>query len=530
MIGLAVPSGAMPDTSHSFLGLSENPFNITPDPRFLIATENVRQVFADLAHAIHARKGLILLTGDVGTGKTILVHHLLDHLQKQRIVSSFIFNSHLDINELFRMVLADFAIGPQRNTTPLSQLQDWLAERGRQSGNAVLIIDEAQGLSLQVLEEIRLLLDMEAARGRALQVILVGQRELDDKLRRPEYRPIRQRIGVRCTTMALSREEADEYVSGRLKVVGAGPEKIQFSRAAADLLYFYSRGVPRVLNLLCERSSLYAHATGSQPVSGDIVEEVARQLQFDDHRPIAPSPWRTRAAAAGVHRQDSSPMEAPTWELPAESRERIEKKYPVIQFPEALASEWTTTMSSEAGRELEAEKAKTSSTAMAAKAPDMTASTAPEALEPFKPASFPVTDEDARQAEAPTVESLVDEDEEAETAPVASLLAAVPAKPKQAAKPPERHPTAEWRRRTPPGFDRPVRLTLQRLKRDVANFGQSAARLAASMQRGSAAWFARPQSWNRVWDDLLRWLQEPIGGGKAHRSVSHKTAFPPPGD
>src|SRR5579872_6718165 len=190
----------MPDITHRFLGLRENPFNITPDPRFLVQTGNVRQVFADLTHAIHAHKGLILLTGDVGTGKTILVHHLLAHLEKQGIPASFIFNSHLDVNELFRMVLADFEIAGRRNTAPLALLQDWLAERGRMAGNAVLIIDEAQGLSLEVLEEIRLLLDVEAARGKALQVILVGQREFDEKLKRLEYRAIRQRIAVRCTT------------------------------------------------------------------------------------------------------------------------------------------------------------------------------------------------------------------------------------------------------------------------------------------------------------------------------------------
>lgn len=526
----------MPDTTHRFLGLRENPFNITPDPRFLVQTGNVRQVFADLTHAIHAHKGLILLTGDVGTGKTILVHHLLAHLEKQGIPSSFIFNSHLDVDELFRMVLADFEIAGRRNTAPLALLQDWLAERGRMSGNAVLIIDEAQGLSLEVLEEIRLLLDMEAARGKALQVILVGQREFDEKLKRLEYRAIRQRIAVRCTTLALGRAEAEEYISGRLRAAGAGAGDIQFSQEASDLLYFYSRGVPRVLNLLCESSALYAHAAGAQAVSGEIVEEAAHQLQFDDYRPVGPNARRSRAAVAGAAGYDSGPASAPAWELPAQGQERIEKKYPVIQFPEALALNWTATP--EAVSKQSAEKAKINTTAPKSDVSGVTVSE----VKPEQPnvAVPPVGYEDQRLPEAPTVERLVEEEEVVEVAPAARMLAAVPAKPKTESK------TVYARKAQAPlsprgrarrgasDFSRSVRLTLNRAKRDIGDFGhtaaKSAARFAASMHREGVAWLGKQQSWNRMWDDVLRWLQEPIGGGKPHRSVSHKTAFPPPGD
>lgn len=523
----------MPDTTHRFLGLRENPFNITPDPRFLVQTGNVRQVFADLTHAVHARKGLILLTGDVGTGKTILVHHLLAHLEKQGIPSSFIFNSHLDVNELFRMVLADFEIAGRRNTAPLALLQDWLAERGRMAGNAVLIIDEAQGLSLQVLEEIRLLLDVEAARGKALQVILVGQREFDEKLKRLEYRAIRQRIAVRCTTLALGRAEAEEYISGRLQAAGAEAADIQFSQEASELLYFYSRGVPRVLNLLCERSALYAHAAGAQAVSGEIVEEAAHQLQFDDQRPVGPNGRRSRAAASGATQQDSSPANAPAWELSAQGQGRIEKKYPVIQFPETVGSSWTA--APEAVSRQRAETTKVNTTA--AKSDVIGAPIAEAEPEPPNVDVPPLGDiGQQRPTEAPTVERLVEEEEVVEVAPAARMLAAVPARPKAEpktvyAKKAQAPRSSRGRgRREVSGFSRSVRLTLDRAKRDIGNFGHSAAKFAASMHREGSAWIGRPQSWNRVWDDVLRWLQEPIGGGKPHRSVSHKTAFPPPGD
>jgi general secretion pathway protein A len=351
----------MPGTFHNFFGLRENPFNGTPDPRFLVPTDNMRRTLAELAHAIQTRKGLILLTGEVGTGKTVLIHHLLEHLRREDIPRAFVFNSHGDVNELFNLVLAGFGIqprfgGPDDGTTPVARLQQWLAEPDRVHRNAVLIIDEAQGLSLPALEEIRLALNLDVTHGKALQVVLAGQPELEEKLRRAEYRAIRQRVNIRCLTMPLSRAEADEYIAGRLRVAGA-EGAVAFPKEAIDLLYFYSRGIPRVLNLLCEHSLMRACAVRLQSISNAIVEDVACQLQLDELKPVAAAVL-SRAAAAGAggaSYQSSGPIAAPAESLQVGSTRvdvgrqnasrmdpaRIEKKYPVIRFPNSIESQPT---------------------------------------------------------------------------------------------------------------------------------------------------------------------------------------------
>jgi general secretion pathway protein A len=358
----------MQGTSHNFFGLRENPFNGTPDPRFLVPTDNMRRTLAELTHAIQTRKGLILLTGEVGTGKTVLIHHLLEHLRREDIPRAFVFNSHGDVNELFNLVLAGFGVEPRRGgangcVTPAARLQQWLAEPDRVHRNAVLIIDEAQGLSLPALEEIRSLLNLDVTHGRALQVVLAGQPELEEKLRRPEYRAIRQRVNIRCLTIPLSRAEADGYIAGRLRVAGA-EGAVAFPTEAVDLLYFYSRGIPRVLNLLCEHSLMRAHAARLQSISTAIVEDVACQLQFDELKPVAAAVL-SRAAAAGAGSAAGSasyqassaiatPREAPSVDTSRADPERlnasrtepvrmdparIEKKYPVIRFPNSIESQ-----------------------------------------------------------------------------------------------------------------------------------------------------------------------------------------------
>src|ERR1700730_981222 len=269
-----------------YFGLRVNPFNVNPDPTYLFLTHQTRKVFDDLAAGIRARKGLILLTGEAGTGKTTQIHCLLNSLQQQRIPRAFIFNSHLEVGELFDLILADFGINSsyRMRGSQLMRLNQWLIERYRKGTNAVLIVDEAQGLPSHVLEEIRLLSNLETPNEKLLQIVLSGQPELEEKLSRPEFRQIRQRITLRCKTMPLTLEETNGYIRERLRIAGASSVTV-FVPEAIEPVHLFSCGIPRVMNLLCEQALIKAYVAQIQPVPAHIVKEVARQYQFDDVKP-----------------------------------------------------------------------------------------------------------------------------------------------------------------------------------------------------------------------------------------------------
>jgi general secretion pathway protein A len=327
----------MQKTLRRFFGLRENPFNVTPDPRFLVLTDHMRRTLAELTYAIETHKGLVVLTGEVGTGKTLLVRHLLDYIQRAKMPHALIFNPNLGVRDFFNLVLPEFGLSPRPNVAPVAQLRDWLAlSGGGHRDNAVLIVDEAQGLRLEVLEEIRLLSNSEPSKGKSLQVILAGQPELDEKLRRPEFRAIRNRVSIRCTTRPLSRAEVDAYIAGRLRAAGATAE-IAFPNEAANLLYFYSRGIPRLLNVLCEHSLLRAYSRRMKSVSAQIIEEVAHSLQVDDLKPLTafmPVAPATAPSAAVSGERTRGDIEAPPEEVPKVVR--IDKMPVPIELPQRL--------------------------------------------------------------------------------------------------------------------------------------------------------------------------------------------------
>jgi type II secretory pathway predicted ATPase ExeA len=267
-----------------FFGLRENPFNVNPDPSYLFLNQRTQNALVDLKGAIQARKGLMVLTGDVGTGKTTLVNYLIEWLQRQRTPTAFIFNPRLQVSELFDLMLASFAI-PGAHGSALLRLNQWLLERYRGGKNAVLIIDEAQGLPVHVLEEIRMLLNQETPHEKLLQILLCGQPDLETVLNRLELRQMRQRISVRCRMTALSGEETHGYIQKRLGFAGAPPATI-FLPEAADAVHRYSRGIPRVMNMLCEHALIEAYLEQTRAVGARIIENVARQLQLDDARPV----------------------------------------------------------------------------------------------------------------------------------------------------------------------------------------------------------------------------------------------------
>jgi len=280
----------------AFFGLKENPFNVNPDPRYLLLTKQIEEALTGLMYGIQTKKGFITLTGEVGTGKTTLVNRLLDWLHHRRARTAFLFNSRMNSSQLFDFILAEFEIkcDSKSKSQQLMSLNHWLLDRFRSGESVVLIIDEAQNLTFPVLEEIRLLTNLETATEKLLQIVLSGQPELEDKLKLPELRQLRQRIMLRCKTGPLTKEQTYEYIQERLRIAGANSTPI-FSQQAMDTIHLYSLGVPRVINLLCEHALVNAYADQQRPIAPKIVEEVAREFQLDEVGPLAPS-GGTRAA------------------------------------------------------------------------------------------------------------------------------------------------------------------------------------------------------------------------------------------
>jgi general secretion pathway protein A len=273
----------------SFFGLKENPFNVNPDPRYLFMTRQIEETLTGLMYGIQTRKGFITLTGEVGTGKTTLINRLLEWLRLRKARTAFLFNSRMNTNQLFDFILAEFDIACDSNSKSqqLMKLNHWLLDRYRLGETVILIVDEAQNLTFPVLEEIRLLTNLETSTDKLLQIILSGQPELEEKLRLPGLRQLRQRIMLRCKTTQLTKEETHEYVSERLKTAGATADSI-FSPQALDTIHLYSMGIPRVINLLCEHSLVNAFAENQRPIQPKTVEEVAQEFQLDEVEPIAP--------------------------------------------------------------------------------------------------------------------------------------------------------------------------------------------------------------------------------------------------
>src|SRR6267378_2955250 len=287
-----------------FFNLRENPFNINPDPRYLFFTPSAQEALAGLTYGMQTRKGIVLLTGEVGTGKTTLLNKLLDWLHRMQAATAFIFNTQLSASELFDCILADFGIRPESCTKGgmLLRLYRWLLARHQAGELAVLVVDEAQNLSQQALEEIRLLTNLETPSEKLLQIVLSGQPELEEKLRHPQLRQLRQRITLRCRTSQLSLAETRGYIAERLHIAGANGEPV-FSPEAIERICDYARGIPRVINILCEHALINAYVDQQKPVPAQIIDEVAREFELDRFEPRAPS-------ASSVHPPSSWPVEA----------------------------------------------------------------------------------------------------------------------------------------------------------------------------------------------------------------------------
>jgi general secretion pathway protein A len=270
----------MNDQFFNFLGLREDPFHVSPDPRFYYSTPAHEAALVELLFGIETRQGFLVLTGEAGTGKTSLLNQILNWLHRRGRSTAYIFHTHLEPIGLLRFILSDFGLPCQSKSKSelVKTLHGWLVQRNAADDLPVLILDEAQAIPTHTLDELRLLLNLETPRGKLLQIILSGQPELDEKLRLPQLRQLRQRIMFHSRLSLLTPQETAAYISNRLAVAGC-PDSSLFPDQVIQDIYRSSRGIPRVVNLLCEHALISACSERQRAVSPDMIRRIA--LDFD---------------------------------------------------------------------------------------------------------------------------------------------------------------------------------------------------------------------------------------------------------
>lgn len=266
----------------SFYGLKESPFNVTPDPQFIYLGEKHREALAQLLYGVNEKKGFILITGEIGTGKTTLIRYLLGKLSgSNNTRAAFLFNPKLSVHDFFQYILKDWGIAVQGNSKGdcLHTLNQELLRAYKNGENFILIVDEAQGLNPALLEEIRLLSNLETSKAKLLQIVLIGQPELNKVLRQPNFRQLRQRINLRYHLRPLSKKETGEYIKKRLTVAGA--KDPIFTKKAIEEVYRISGGIPRLINILCDNTLVNGYALDQKVIDHKIVREVAKDLELE---------------------------------------------------------------------------------------------------------------------------------------------------------------------------------------------------------------------------------------------------------
>jgi general secretion pathway protein A len=267
-----------------YYGLARNPFDISPDRHFFYPTPRHNEALANLNYGVQRRRGFIVVTGEVGTGKTLLARCLLDTLASNRISFAFVFNPVLSVEDFLYYVIMDLRLPIQgkRKSEILVLLNNYLISRHRLGSTVALIVDEAHLLSFELLEEIRLLTNLETSQQKLLQIILLGQPELDCKLDLPQLRQLKQRVSLRCRLEPLSAQELRGYLFRRLKLAGASSNGgTLFSDEAIAAIHQYSGGIPRLINTICENALISGYARNASTITPDIIGEVAADFRFD---------------------------------------------------------------------------------------------------------------------------------------------------------------------------------------------------------------------------------------------------------
>jgi len=271
-----------------FFGLRERPFDLTPSPRFLVMTEGHREALSNLEYAISSRKGITVLLGDAGCGKTTIIRTAIDR-QPSQVHCVHVTNPALTREEFVETLATQFGLSSDAalsKATLLRELEELLRRRRAEDETTVLVIDEAQSLSADLLEEIRLLANIETSEEKLLSLILAGQPELAEQLNQPSLRQFKQRIALRCELSPLTSQETLAYLAGRIRAAGGVASRV-FSREAATLLHTHSGGVPRVINVLADNSLLAAFGKQSKQVTAALVTEVARDFNLARTEPSA---------------------------------------------------------------------------------------------------------------------------------------------------------------------------------------------------------------------------------------------------
>jgi general secretion pathway protein A len=276
----------------AFFSLEDAPFVLTPDPRFLLRSKIHHEILSILIYGISSQKGLMALIGDVGTGKTLLCRALLRELPKN-VKSALVLNPYLSDTELVGTILDDLGVERRGGSKGelMTVLSQYLLAAGAAGKTVVVILDEAQQMSVEALEQIRILSTLETATRKLLQIVLAGQPELEDKLKRRELRQLDQRIGIRCYLKPLSKKETFRYIEHRLRIAGL-PGTLPFAKSALTRIYDHSRGIPRVVNLVCDRALTAAFGARAREVTPALVKAAIRNLQGEGRR-------RRRAAPGG---------------------------------------------------------------------------------------------------------------------------------------------------------------------------------------------------------------------------------------
>lgn len=286
---------------HEYFGLSEAPFSIAPDPRYLFLSDKHREALAHLIYGVGDQGGFVLLTGEVGTGKTTICRCLLQQVPEKADIA-FIINPKQSVNQLLQSIFKELHLALEKGATSkdlIDHLTQYLLDAHSRGRNTILIIDEAQNLTPDVLEQLRLLTNLETNEKKLLQLVLLGQPELNLMLDKPELRQLAQRITARYHLSPLSKGEVAEYISHRLSVAGCRAEV--FSPAAIRRIVSLSGGIPRLINLICDRALLGAYATGSEEVGPKIVKKAAEEVLGKQERRSAWKPvWWALSAAAVI--------------------------------------------------------------------------------------------------------------------------------------------------------------------------------------------------------------------------------------
>lgn len=286
-----------------YFGLREKPFDLLPNPDFLYPSRAHKRALTYLAHGIRERVGFILLSGEVGSGKTTLIRNLLRSQLRDAVLAK-VFNTRVDSHQLLAQINSDFGLETEGRdkSTLVRDLSDFLIDQYALRRQAVLIIDEAQNLSPEILEEVRMLSNLETDRDKLLQIILVGQPELRDMLARPELLQLRQRIQINCHIQPLTVQEVGDYIVYRLDKAG-NREAVTFTEEAVAAIATYTRGIPRLINILCDYVLIDAYSAQIRTIEGATVHELAADLSFEAQY------WTSRPEAAGV-KNDTSGNEA----------------------------------------------------------------------------------------------------------------------------------------------------------------------------------------------------------------------------